>query len=277
MRAARNGRALRLKRVPHPGSIKPLERAYYSQIENMLKAMRRIVDERMVTALPNIVAQAKAVRPKKDSRSDDYSDDIERIMDGIRVEFYREYTPAEIRFFAAKAAKNVEEFNAKNFQRQFKAVMGIQMPLVEPYLEATVKGFIKQNVSLITSIPDQYFDRVEQTVLREVQSGTLTDEIASEIDDSYDVSESRAALIARDQTAKLNGNLAELRQTEVGVSRYTWSTSLDERVRDSHAAKEGNAYSWDDPPSDTGHPGEDFQCRCVALPIFEESSDQQAA
>lgn len=281
MRAERKGRVLRLKKPPKQPSIKTLERSYYSDMLKMLDRMKFLVDQRLVPMLPSIVRHAQSVRPKTDgTRADDYTDDVEGIMDGIRDDFFQEYDENQIKFFAQKAAKRGEEFNQKSFQRQFKAVFGIQMPLVEPYLEATVNGFVKQNVSLITSIPETYFDRVENTVLQGAISGDLQDEIASEISDIYDVSDSRAAFIARDQVAKLNGNLTEMRQTEVGVTSYIWSTSLDERVRDSHAAKEGETFQWDDPPADTGHPGEDYQCRCTAIPVFEEADtgiDEQAA
>lgn len=45
--------------------------------------------------------------------------------------------------------------------------------------------------------------------------------------------------------------------------RYVWRTRGDGRVRLSHAKNEGNVISWEDPPS-TGHPGEDYNCRCHA-------------
>jgi SPP1 gp7 family putative phage head morphogenesis protein len=44
-----------------------------------------------------------------------------------------------------------------------------------------------------------------------------------------------------------------------------WSTQLDERVRPLHENREGQVFSWDDPPSD-GHPGFPPGCRCVAAP-----------
>ena len=50
------------------------------------------------------------------------------------------------------------------------------------------------------------------------------------------------------------------------ASRATqWLTSDDERVRPSHREKVGKFFRWDDPPADTGHPGADIQCRCVAI------------
>ena len=67
------------------------------------------------------------------------------------------------------------------------------------------------------------------------------------------------------------GRLTEIRQRQLGVAGYRWSTSLDERVRDTHAANEGLFFRWDDPPAITGHPGEDIQCRCVGIPTLAPS------
>lgn len=44
---------------------------------------------------------------------------------------------------------------------------------------------------------------------------------------------------------------------------YVWSTVGDHKVRDSHAARDGEVFSWSDPP-EGGHPGEDYGCRCTA-------------
>jgi SPP1 gp7 family putative phage head morphogenesis protein len=80
--------------------------------------------------------------------------------------------------------------------------------------------------------------------------------------------DARAKLIARDQISKYNGQLNQTRQTALGLSKYRWQTSGDERVRDTHKALNGKIFSWDNPPS-VGHPGDEINCRCVALPIFD--------
>jgi SPP1 gp7 family putative phage head morphogenesis protein len=48
---------------------------------------------------------------------------------------------------------------------------------------------------------------------------------------------------------------------------YVWRTQNDGKVRPSHAANNGRLFAWDDPPP-TGHPGEDYGCRCVAEPVY---------
>lgn len=47
---------------------------------------------------------------------------------------------------------------------------------------------------------------------------------------------------------------------------YIWRTQDDGKVRDSHAANDDQIFLWNNRPA-TGHPGEDFNCRCWAEPI----------
>ncbi|MDF0604003.1 minor capsid protein [Psychromarinibacter sp. C21-152] len=53
------------------------------------------------------------------------------------------------------------------------------------------------------------------------------------------------------------------------TTHYIWRTRGDDKVRPSHAANNGQVFAWDDPP-ETGHPGEDYGCRCTAEPAMAE-------
>ncbi len=48
-------------------------------------------------------------------------------------------------------------------------------------------------------------------------------------------------------------------------THYIWRTRNDRKVRPSHAANDGKIFAWSNPPA-TGHPGEDYGCRCTAEP-----------
>lgn len=104
--------------------------------------------------------------------------------------------------------------------------------------------------------------------------GLRIEEIQALLRDRAGVSDSRAKTIARDQTSKLNSSINSFRQRSAGVKSYEWSTSRDERVRDSHADNEGKEFDWGNPPSETGDPGDDVNCRCVAVPVIPELEDE---
>lgn len=129
-----------------------------------------------------------------------------------------------------------------------------------------VKASVKWNSDLIVSLQDEYKqtarDVIHDVFLNGDESGTLR----SRLEQIEGVTESRAKLIARDQTQKLCSDLNQARQRDVGVSHYIWRGIDDGRERDSHIANNDQRFSWESPPEETGHPGEDIQCRCVADP-----------
>lgn len=132
-----------------------------------------------------------------------------------------------------------------------------------------VDAWNRDNVRLIVSVPEQTYRQVEGVVRDGFRRGLRQEQIAKLIEERGVVAQSRARLIARDQVGKLNGQLTRARHEALGAKSYKWRTSLDERVRDEHAEREGQTFAWDAPPFD-GHPGEPINCRCTAEPLFDE-------
>ena len=126
------------------------------------------------------------------------------------------------------------------------------------------------NIALVENALRDYAQSVREVFEDPTSFGLTTDELKARLLAKGGISDARAELIARDQTLKLNGQINEARQRGAGVTEYTWSTVGDDRVRDTHRAHEGKVFRWDSPPPDTGHPGQDYQCRCVGIARLEE-------
>jgi hypothetical protein len=56
------------------------------------------------------------------------------------------------------------------------------------------------------------------------------------------------------------------------TTHYIWRTRGDPQVRRSHMENNGKVFPWDNPP-ETGHPGEDYNCRCIAEPYERGDSE----
>lgn len=61
----------------------------------------------------------------------------------------------------------------------------------------------------------------------------------------------------------------QMKAAEHPTTHYIWRTTGDDKVRATHAANNGKIFTWNNPPA-TGHPGEDYGCRCVAEPYKPE-------
>jgi SPP1 gp7 family putative phage head morphogenesis protein len=154
-------------------------------------------------------------------------------------------------------------------------LVGIQ-PRSVPGLAKVIATARASNVNLITSASSQFLRQVRDVL--DEHEGQPAETISAALQERVGVSKSRGQLIARDQTLKLNAQITQHRQRAAGIVSYRWSTSHDERVRESHRALDGQVFSWDDPPEttddgDSNHPGEDFQCRCVAIPIVDTGEE----
>jgi SPP1 gp7 family putative phage head morphogenesis protein len=204
--------------------------------------------------------------PRRDQRTifGEVNADLERAVAGVGVRFGSPEFVARARRIAAEWGDRVLTHNRRQVLRQIREVLGVPFAGGDAAALAQVGRFVEAAVDLIVTIPTRLLDDVRETVLEAAPQGLRVEELTAQIEARFGVSESRAALIARDQTLKLNGSVTQVRQTSVGIRSYTWSTSLDERVRPFHADLEGTVQAWDSPPvvSEDGrreHPGGDFQ------------------
>lgn len=171
---------------------------------------------------------------------------------------------------AAEWANGVNNKQRRQFYRAIERSIGVNLNGIvqEPGIADVLDSKISENVSLIQSLPDEYYKKINTIVNDLTSRRHPANSIIKELRKAGIQTQKRAKLIARDQTQKLNAAITQSRQEALGIEEYEWQTSGDERVRDTHRRKNGKIFRWDDPPADTGHPGEDIQCRCVALPII---------
>lgn len=172
----------------------------------------------------------------------------------------------------ATIAGRTSAWSRQQWSRQVKAALGVDLS-GDLDLAKLTDGFRRENVRLIKSLAADKVARVHR-VLTAAGTGTRVEDIAARIRDATAATESRAALIARDQVLSLNSQVTQARHQAAGVQEYVWRTSRDERVRPAHRALDGTRHAYREPPvvdPRTGrreHPGQDFQCRCTAEPVI---------
>lgn len=167
---------------------------------------------------------------------------------------------------ATRAANGVDAHSRRELNRQAMAQIGIEMPWAD-VPKAKVQAFVKENVDLITTVPERYFGSLGKLVEKYATSGQRPETLAKLISARWGVAETDAARIARHQVAKLNGEVNVARLVDAGITRFIWRDMNDGRVRSTHAALDGESFDPENPPAE-GIPGEEVNCRCYAQPDF---------
>lgn len=146
----------------------------------------------------------------------------------------------------------------------------VRVPATVPGREDKIAAFRKENIALIKDVGAEQAKKLDEIFARAGAQGARNEDLVKEIQETLDVGQSRAELIARDQLLKFNASVQREAAQSRGIEEYIWSTSGDERVRESHQALDGTKHAYDDPPIVDGepvNPGEAVQCRCVAVPV----------
>ena len=141
--------------------------------------------------------------------------------------------------------------------------------------EATIANDYGRNLDLyIRGWMDDEILKLRKKVEENAVAGYRTDRLAKQIKAEYGVSQRKAKFLAKQETSLLVSKYAQVKMQGCGIEEYEWSTSGDIGVRPDHKLLDGTIQRWDSPPvvdRATGrraHAGEDFGCRCVALPVI---------
>lgn len=288
----------KVRKMPIPTSTKTLENHHFQTFNFYINKILSDVKETVLPKVPEIIEQRKS-----ELNIDAYGDIISSLFGIVRINWGSVFSEESAKGRIEETANRVNKKSESDQDRIVISTLGVNPIRNETWLQPKVESFTAENVALIKPLPDEILPEIEKIVRFGVESGESTRTIASRIFgkakkiNGIDVktieskAKNKAKFLARDQVSKFNSSLTELRQTSIGVERYIWRTSRDERVRGnpsgkfpnavpSHFSLDGKEFYWSSnkPESVDGtarkprglNPGQDYQCRCIALPVLDD-------
>lgn len=257
-----------------------IEKFYRAQITSLVRLISKEVKEEIV---PIIKEEKAQYRGSMDSVAtmDGWADRIIEALNSLLAKYTGPQSVFQSQYerLAQRTVSMADAESTEAFVNSVNKAVGVDLnPVLDQegmrdYIDAATWS----NLQLIKSVPEEYFKRIENAVMGGVRGGDAPTKIAQNIQEATGISRRRAQLIARDQSAKLTGEITERRQRQAGVKYFRWVTSKDQRVGDDHrrAARRDvgygpGVYRWDNPPKE-GVPGNASRpnCRCTATPVFE--------
>lgn len=186
---------------------------------------------------------------------------------------------------AARVAQRTSLYDWKTIVNE-----ALNLTVDEPFYMETTEDLITKwtydSVSYIKSYPQEYLGKVQEIIQWGYETKQPMVNVYRRLEKATGDTRAHARMIARDQMGTLNCAMTKYEHESMGVSQYIWVTRHDSRVRECHRTLNGKVFDWNNPPAmwyvtkSKGivysgrycHPGQDYQCRCVAKPVFEQGA-----
>jgi len=151
-------------------------------------------------------------------------------------------------------------------------------------LAEKMKAITQINADLIKSIPKQYMNDIQGSVMRSIISGEGLKELTPYFSKYEEISERRAKNLALDQTRKAYNMLNESRMKDAKIKKFKWIHSGGgKKPRKSHQKISGEIFTFENiiqeqidlhvPTDDQGIPGTAINCKCTMTPILDIKID----
>lgn len=203
---------------------------------------------------------------------------------GRIIKRLQEMIPAEI----AEKLDIENLFDATLWKTEKKFQQSVKNITVAPQLtdeqRARIAAEYTKNMQLyIQDFTQKEIEKLRQQVGERAYAGQRYEGLIQTIKESYGVSQNKAQFLARQETSLMMTKYKQTRYQDAGVNKYKWKcVNMPKQgvnqayrkgmVRHDHAIHDGKTFTWDNPPivndkGDRKNPGQDYGCRCTAIPI----------
>jgi len=270
-----------------------VEREYLRLVNGFMGKFDKVLRAHM----PALKAALEAEQPLQMDAAPIPSSSVPKSAGEVISDIERDWSESLLSYDLRRRLERIANMNRKltiaEWNRVMQKTLGIN--LLEDYYSGDffadiIPQWVAENVDLIVTQPKNILGRMREIIQESHMQGGRVEHIARDINETYGMGKRHARLIARDQTAKLNGDISRKQQQDAGVNIYIWDTSRDQRVRETHRRMRGLYCRWDDVNvySETGEEGswkpkaanmanirgkfvhveQDYQCRCTPRAVF---------
>lgn len=197
-----------------------------------------------------------------------------RVLEGIDKKI-SEFAPVEI----ASLVRVSDHFEKALWRvdKGIRKTIAITPELTDHQAKRIASEYTENMQLYIQDFAEKEIVELRKRIQKRAFEGDRVEDIAKEIYKSYGVTERKARFLARQETSLLMTKFKQTRYEAAGVNLYKWACvagSDAHPVRPMHKALEGKVFDWTSPPvvndnGDRKNPGQDFGCRCFAIPIVK--------
>lgn len=266
------------------------QRKYSMEIKKLIRQMTIETKEKILKLFKSKNSQEyfkKQKESEKITMDESISSQSKKLLNELSKKFDQLFS-YKSKKLSKKMVSDIEKISKTNLHTSLKQLSGglsLKTGVIPKGMEDVSNAIISENVSLITSIPQQYFKDITGSVMRSITTGNGLADLVPEINKYAKTTERRAHNIAMDQTRKAYNSINKQRMVNIGVKQFEWLHSSGSiHPRESHIKIDGHIFSFENlekeqaalgvPEEDRGIPGHPINCRCKMNPVIDFSEQE---
>lgn len=191
------------------------------------------------------------------------------------IKIYDKFAEKTVRTFVNKTESNADKTVAKSIENMNSEELKVKRNIQSPEIDYTIEAIVSENLSLIKSIPEEFFKKLTFSMSQAIQNGQNLTEFKKQLMKIKGMTERRATLIARDQSNKAYNAISRRKLQACGVKQFEWiHTGIAKTPRPYHKnVLNHQIFEFDNPPiidpntKERGYPAQLVNCRCMMRPV----------
>lgn len=218
----------------------------------------------------------------EDAQTGNFAAILLRLAKSAKKSLLKQFSNDRIEGISQQMLGKLDKKAKLEFYNRVAAKTGIDVKdlIAKEGLKSTTNALMTETAQWIQTLRDDTFQKFTNNTLFAMSQGESLDTIVSQFDDIVVERKNHARFLARNQVQNYNSITTKIRAQNLGITKAIWETADDDRVRPSHADREGKEFDLAEglySSIDGLHllPGTDYNCRCTYTMIIPETADDE--
>lgn len=216
-----------------------------------------------------------------DAQTGNFAAILLRLAKGAKRSLLKQFSNERLEAISQKVLAKLDKKAKLEFYERVAGKTGIdvQSLIAKEGLKSTTNALMAETAQWIQTLRDDTFQKFTNNTLFAMSQGESLDTIVKQFDDIVIERKNHAKFLARNQVQNYNSITTKLRAQNLGITKAVWETAEDDRVRPSHAQRQGKEFDLAEglySSIDGLHliPGVDYNCRCTAIYVIPETPEE---
>lgn len=263
-------------RLRSPAPPKSQEREFERMLEWMIRSMSRTFRARALNGMERGTVEKFA--------DANYAREFLEAVKRAKRALLRRFDDDRIEEMVDSILNKADRYNRSTLYAAVERRMGINSKVLaaDEGLTFTLNALKLETAQWVKKLRDETLELYTSNTLQAMSQGDSLATILERFDGLEGKRVDHAKFTARNQIQNYNGISTKLRAQNLGIEKARWVTAGDDRVRASHADRDGKEFDlakglYSSVDGVYLLPGVDYQCRCTYELIIPTGDDENGA